>query len=916
MRRRGYRGWTAAFTVAMTLSLVFLAVQKHIRLPVGQTSSDSILSRDPRVTALMSAGHFLPQWAAGPRTTFTREKPPFPSGILLTVDPGLASNVESVPITHETALIRASAESVRENTSRLIRRPPEPAANVVLYAPIADLELTDLPLHRSRTGIFYLMEAMDEAFQRPTQVVSVYQSLPNRPSFPIDSTRVAEIPSPAQLKRKLPEPTALVRELEDLQQQLNVVRGSDIANPLNRSGKDSRFVATPQPSIATAEAVLPVNLWIAQVQSELHRLGFEYGLEHPASRDAMNSLSQLANEAVALGNAQTDYSLATQILRVAYALERRVAVWTAVQECLDGTTIALARPRNPDEARRDLLAAIGTVEEKIVATGDGPAWRKFLLLDELTTWAESSRDIWNTDEDLSQAALERLHWANLREDQRTFLAQEEFQDLAAHLVIWGRDPIDHRQLLVDLEELEQDPISRIRTGLAGNVQVLRLSSGTDQRLVSKTIDNHYRNANLRMSISSDLIERFLPQGTHEVRPVRRRILGADTSGNSTVRTQLELKLIPDPSRWSIDLGVSGDLQANTRSSKGPAVIHSTSTAQINSHRYVRLGRDGYEVSSQPTSVASQDQLQKLSTTYDGLPVIGQLVRLLVREQFDQKHGLAQRISRRIIAQETDMELDRRLEEAITQAEQELNSRLLGPLERLQLNPTVISMNTSEERLTIRYRVASEAQLAAHTPRPRAPTDSLMSMQLHESSLNNTIEQLGLSGRTWTLSELATRIGEILNQKNWTVAEELQDVTIRFADTRPITVEFRDGTMRLTLRIADFQQPSRGLQIQRFIVSSNYVPVAEGLNAELIRDGHVEIISQRDRLALRVIFAKVFVSRPEIPLISESWRDDSRAQGLAVSQLDIRDGWLAVAVSDQDTRQAEQVAARARSMKLQ
>ncbi|MEZ6075973.1 MAG: hypothetical protein R3C56_09955 [Pirellulaceae bacterium] len=58
----------------------------------------------------------------------------------------------------------------------------------------------------------------------------------------------------------------------------------------------------------------------------------------------------------------------------------------------------------------------------------------------------------------------------------------------------------------------------------------------------------------------------------------------------------------------------------------------------------------------------------------------------------------------------------------------------------------------------------------------------------------------------------------------------------------------DGRLRLTLRIAEFSQGDR-FHIERFIVTSSYVPAAEGMSAELIRDGVVEIVSNHDRLKL-------------------------------------------------------------------
>jgi hypothetical protein len=50
----------------------------------------------------------------------------------------------------------------------------------------------------------------------------------------------------------------------------------------------------------------------------------------------------------------------------------------------------------------------------------------------------------------------------------------------------------------------------------------------------------------------------------------------------------------------------------------------------------------------------------------------------------------------------------------------------------------------------------------------------------------------------------------------------------------------------------------------------------------------------------MIFAKVLANRDSIPVIADFLLKDKRAAGLAVSQLEMRDGWLAVAVSDEQS----------------
>ena len=361
--------------------------------------------------------------------------------------------------------------------------------------------------------------------------------------------------------------------------------------------------------------------------------------------------------------------------------------------------------------------------------------------------------------------------------------------------------------------------------------------------------------------------------------------------------------------WHIELGVVGDVVSQTRSSKGPAVFHNSGTAQTSSQRLLRLTSTGYTVSSQPTQVESQDYLQKFSTNFDGLPVIGDFARLIVREQFDQKRGVARKLTQRKIASEVDQELDRKLDESLKAAEQELQQRILGPLERLSLDPMVVSMSTNAQRLSIRYRLASATQLSAYTPRPRAPADSLTSFQLHASVINNTIDRLGLGGRSWTLPELYQQLGRLF-QKEMAPPDDIpSDISVRFADQHPISVELVDGQLRLHLRFVEFQR-NEGLHIKNFEVTSSYLPLADGLAAGLVRDrfhGRNPRQATDDARSAGPAshFCQDLVSQPEFHFVSPNgWLIKGSRIGHFATEA--RDGWMAVAISSQDSPLAREV----------
>lgn len=590
--------------------------------------------------------------------------------------------------------------------------------------------------------------------------------------------------------------------------------------------------------------------------------------------------------------------------RAAYAILRRTAVWQAAYDCIKGN----ASEADLAEVRVDfsnLASSVKDVRKLVSQTGDVNGWNTYLMLDDLEKISKSISTDADATAKTARVFLSRVSWQRATDAQRSMLATEPVQKLAKRLHPLAYGPVDYRQLLIDLETLESDPIHRCRTSVAQQTQSLRYASQEAQVRLSDTINTYYRNANLRIAVSEELLQRCMPKSQTIERPVRTRILGADTRGASQVQTKLALDLVPDKHAWNIALKLSGDVQSATRSSKGPATFYNDSLAMIDSTRHLRVDVRGMSIKNgADTQVAAHDSLRGFDTDFDKLPLLGDLLRGVVRQQFDSERGIAQRIMKRTIADQTDTEFDKQLNKQVSEAEKQFQGKLLGPLDRMELNPLVVDLETTETRLIARYRIAGASQMAAHTPRPFAPMDSHMSIQIHESAINNAIEKLNLPGRKWTLPELGAQLAEALQQKDWVMSEDVPaGILIAFAPYRPVTVELLDGKMRITLRITHFEQEG-GLVLKNFIVCADYAPNVEGMMAQLVKQGPISVdgprLNIRDRLPIRTIFTRVFSARPILPLLTEDLIDDPRAVGMAISQLEIRDGWLAIAASSESS----------------
>jgi hypothetical protein len=613
-------------------------------------------------------------------------------------------------------------------------------------------------------------------------------------------------------------------------------------------------------------------------------------------------------------NLESHYETAIRASWIAQGLQRRSIVWEKVYRCmsLTGTqglssrvagevgTVAVSTKRSSLDF--DTLGKhLAVVRSALARSTDSSSWGDFLMLDRLDLLAAGEVESHEEQVAIAREFLNRVTFNRVSAEQKAVLASEEIRAIAEDIHPLTVVPIDYRKLLSDLETIEQTPIHRVSLDIAEAIQSLRFSDSESQYAIADALNQHYRSANIRLSVSEEFINRLMPKDQVSSKPVQQRILGADTRGASKVMTNLKVDLLPDPTAWKVSLNLDGDIRSSTSSSRSGATFYNSSKAKVQSSRELRLDPSGLTINGTRASVESQESLRKFSTKWDQLPIMGDMVRYVAQQEFNQSKPVARRITQRLIASQTDSEFDKQLESNVGNAKGQLSQRLLGPLQNLQLHPMVMDMQSTDTRLVARYRIAGNDQIAANTPRPLAPAESLISFQLHQSALNNLVSQAIPSDRDWTIRSLSEQIASLLQVPAPVLPEDTpEDVIIRFMDVHPMSVEFQDGKMWMTMRIASLEQPGK-INLKNFTVKTSFTPKTEGLRADLIRDSVISVdghrMGSKDRFPLRAIFAKVLSDKTTLPLVSESLINDPRSQGLVISQLDMEQGWIAIALSN-------------------
>jgi hypothetical protein len=794
-------------------------------------------------------------------------------------------------------------------------QPTNPALDEVIGGAFTELDVEPAPAEiASEPSVDQLWDNFfangPAVVERPAESVAVAEPVVNEPavgSIMPESTRVLAkrvfTPEPAQAELSEPseQPAVPAREVRvatpspvswpatlSLSQQLDKL--STVAMRERTRSRDQL--------VSTNNSLAPAALWANEVSTRLSALQSLPRLGDPQASSLIESLKQLADEGEMQAERATDRTEQVEWLHAVHGLYRRVAVWQPIWEISaanESTWMVSDEPLSPS-----LASALAASKNDIAASGDEQGWNEYLLMDQIdiaiTPGATPDRAV------LAQRFLSRLEWHGLAPEHRVWLQRDSIIRLADAIRPWAHEAIDYTHLLRQIERQESDAIDLAGIDIASAVQSLRFAQSSKAVSVADAIDTYYRNANVRIAISQAMLQRLVPAIDPKTVPVRTSMMGSRVRGISRIESDLRVALKPSPNTWSIELNTVGGVTTKSTASKGPVAIRTAGKANFVATTPITVTPAGIDVGNSSVQTQGRQRLRGIETEYDGWPLVGALVRGIATNRYESMSGRSNAVTNNKIKQEVSSEVNQQLETKLGAATEQVSQLILGPLTKLSLDPQVTDLQTTDQRLLARYRLAGDWQMGAFTPRPRAPESSLMSLQIHQSALNNVLERLVPRDEPMLIRDMVKQGAETFGQEPTIPSDIPDDVSIQFAKTRPVTVEIEDGLVWITLRVMRLEKGD-DVDLTQFIVRAAYKPQVNGMSACLVRDGHLRIsgprMSMRERLPVRAIFNKVLSINHPLALTLPQLADHPAVENLAISQLELREGWIAIAISEQD-----------------
>ena len=591
---------------------------------------------------------------------------------------------------------------------------------------------------------------------------------------------------------------------------------------------------------------------------------------------------------------------ATTLLRISYAIRRRMDVWKQVHQ-LATQPLPMIPAIEFEELHQLILTELEMPEIHALPVG----WQGYFMLDEaerIIGISKTSARVVRAKRALCRKILARLHSTSLTSEQSEFARNFLSVPLVQGFQRAATETIDLKQLLVDLEAFENESTTQTDSRLNAHYQNLIWHNDHSLVPLISVIESHYRNANFRFEVSDRFVNQIIPQATPYERPVSDRILGAEVWGQSQISNQLQVEFIPDPSQLNFRFMTVGSVLSDTQSQRSGFVFHNLGNASMNASKEIAIGNQGVSMQPSLVSAKSRQRLLGIRSRLDDLPILGWVARRIAENQQAAKTPEANQIVEKKLQRELRTTVDGEFNERVAQARQQFIQKLYNPLAALELEPIPMELRTQSDRMIIRYRVASHDQWGANSSRPQSVPGCLLGMQIHQTTVNNLLNQIDINGRKFKSEEFVAHINELLGRQPASEQAHDKDVKFEFANRDGIRVDFQDGRVTITLKLKTMRIDS-GRTWKGLTVKADYLVEAMGTDVFLTLDedkgislsGHK--LRLGDEVAARTAFGVIFKPHINFNAIPESVVHLIPRDAVQFTQFTLTNGWLALSVDE-------------------
>jgi hypothetical protein len=511
--------------------------------------------------------------------------------------------------------------------------------------------------------------------------------------------------------------------------------------------------------------------WGKGVADLVNKLYTDQKLDAAGQRKILNTLEKKVKT---MDRALADprfASLYDPIASLRGRLARRVDVDLAILNTLEMKPEQV-KAEKIKAAAASALDALSALEADLDKVPNGAAWLPYIHATELRQ-ALSSNKVGSA---VATAQSKLDSGSSLKNpEQRQFLARPAFRKLSSALSRLnqaeqsnpgGGDVKAERDkfaaLVAALEGYEDNGGGAEAQKVHETLDAAEKAAIDGGNLIDAAVREHYMNYNLQIVADTDVLNKVLGGQQSTTSPVSDFIAGASVSGTEWTTTTISVELRPGQNAANLDLVLNGVTQSST--------VGSTSEASVSSQGYHRWAAkkpirfDGTTITTGPaemTYVQPSVTFTGANTRYSG-GLFGGMANNMAMQQANARRGeseaeAAQRLQSRVIP-----DFDARVDEMIQKADQQLKYDLRKRLRLAGVLPTAVRARSNDSYLRLSAEVIGEDELGGDEGNPGSSMGAGLVISIHESLLNNAVNQMKFAGQTMTDKQVSAELERFLS----------------------------------------------------------------------------------------------------------------------------------------------------------
>lgn len=465
----------------------------------------------------------------------------------------------------------------------------------------------------------------------------------------------------------------------------------------------------------------------------------------------------------------------------------------------------------PDDLKQSKQRLLASVQSLLRVLNRDPnreaaaEWKEEFHLTELSAMLQKSDapdktlldDIWNALHS-NKKGVRRIVFDDFRKSLRQYQSLERLiseNSYESQLI----NVCDQLLNYLEIYSGNRDPLHAVALN---DVMVWLEDVGAVERRTLKIINlvrAIFSGVNLQVQVGAEFVGAGFQSEVNENFDINENILGTRVVGTGTLNATSSAELVPNKDKAEINVLIKAAMDSATIGYHSPVTVNTDTKGTLSAEKRIQITPEAFL--TVPTKTKADLKATLSNIRING----GPLIQMIAKQQIQEQRASSQAVARQRAEKRMSVRVDKRIDPRIEELNENYQTKIRTPLVQSGLFPRIWNLSSTAETIDWSILIGSLTQPAAMNPAPALEKPYDLTVQVHQSALNNAAA-LALSGRFLDEDEFVKdlqkqfpKLPKFLERK-----QEESPAQVSFVAKAPIDVLFVDNKIKVVIRLDDIK----------------------------------------------------------------------------------------------------------------